>query len=295
MNPFFSNREHRRVLARGVDIPEEQPSFPLPLNEVGIGGKTVWVLLPQGRLPFEASIMVSLPATARGIHMSRMEAAVSSLHHREFPDLQAYTTELAQRVMADQRSTECSVHLDGKLPLPRQTPVSNLLSIDTVDISATTEIDGDQGTRTTIGVAICHLTACPCTLSYNQELFELRESPCPLATHSQRSRTTLEIGGHGRTAISHADLVGCLEAALHSAHDLLKRPDEAELVLKAHLQPQFAEDAVRETARGAGRMFADVLPPETMVRICSVSLESIHIHDVRCSVTSSLDEIVSLL
>lgn len=294
MRPLFPDGVHRRVLDRDIDIPEQRPSFPLALNEVGIGSKTVWVLLPQGRLPFAARIMVNLPAGVRGIHMSRMEQAVSALHEQEFADLRSYAVELARRVTEGQRGNNCSVQLTGRLPRPRQTPVSKLLSIDTVAINATAELAADDSLRTVIGAEICHLTACPCTMAYNQVLFDLMDSPCPLATHSQRSQTTLEIGGD-TGAISHADLLDCLATALHSAHDLLKRPDEAELVLKAHRQPQFAEDAVRETARVAGRMFGDRLPPKSTVRISSLSLESIHIHDVHCSLTTSLGEIVALL
>ena len=92
--------------------------------------------------------------------------------------------------------------------------------------------------------------------------------------------------------LKYDDLVSCLERALHMTQGLLKRPDEAEMVLKAHQRPQFAEDIVRETAREAGRMFKDKLLPSSEITVESLSLESIHIHNVRAVLKTNLGRIV---
>ena len=72
-----------------------------------------------------------------------------------------------------------------------------------------------------------------------------------MPTHSQRSQTWLHLRSAAQ-APAHQEMLTCLENSLHLTQDLLKRPDEAEIVLKSHIHPQFAEDAVRETARGVG-------------------------------------------
>ena len=93
MSTLIPDDTHAKVLAESVDVPEEAPSFPLPLKKVGISGKTVWVRLAGnrgGHLPFRAKILVDLDGTRRGIHMSRIEQAITSLHGREFPTLAAY-------------------------------------------------------------------------------------------------------------------------------------------------------------------------------------------------------------
>ena len=81
---------------------------------------------------------------------------------------------------------------------------------------------------------------------------------------------------------------------LHVSQDLLKRPDETELVLKAHRRPQFAEDTVREVAKAAGNKFKDTLPPDTEIQVKTLSLESIHIHDVECYLDTRLGEILAI-
>lgn len=291
----FTAADHERVLATGSDVPEERPSVSLPLSEVGISGKTVWVHLPQGVLPFVAAMHVDLSATRRGIHMSRLEEAMTDLHQRRFDDLRAYGLELARIMLERQQATRSAVMLHGKLPLLRETTVSGRTSLDTIEISATIEVERQGLTvceQVMIGAGIYHITACPCTQEYNRVLFGERAGESPQPTHSQRSFTTLAVATTG-AAPGYDDLVACLAAALHATQDLLKRPDEAEIVLQSHLHPQFAEDAVREVAQEAGRTFGGRLPATARVVIESLSQESIHIHDVRCRLDTTIGAIMA--
>jgi len=303
LNTFFSQDEHRRVLDSGVDVPEERPSFALPLDQIGISGKTVWVLFKDehgSRLPFAAEILINLPADVRGIHMSRIEQAISDLHNQQFVDLRDYALDLGGKILDGQRASACSIGLQGQVPLLQRTPISEMVSIDTVEVSVRAQFhDNKTGASpmVMVGATLCHLTACPCTLAYNQVLFNQENSPCPPATHSQRSKTSLLIEScldFTPPVPSFDELINCLSSALHVSRDLLKRPDETELILQAHRQPQFVEDVVRETAREVGVQFGGRLPAATRVIIKSLSLESIHIHDVTCRLDTSLKEILTV-
>ena len=205
---------------------------------------------------------------------------------------------LAEKVLDAQNASRISVILNGLMPLIQKTPVSRLNSIDSLDVSYSINLqktDSQISQNVTIGAAIHHLTACPCTLNYNQVLFDRHNDPWPQATHSQRSRTELLVSPPAQDMLpTYKELVTVLDEALHLSQDLLKRPDETELVLKAHNNPQFAEDTVREVARTAGEKFKNDLPPETGIKINSTSLESIHIHDVECSLEISLGEIIAI-
>lgn len=297
MKPSISSQDHARVLAEGIDIPRQQPSFALPLPEVGICGKTVWVRLPEGLMPFSARLEVNLAAEIRGIHMSRMEEVVAALHDREFADLREYGLQLGREMMARQGASSGRVRLVGQLPLIRTARVSGRQSVDSIAVSLDLKLAGqgeEMKSVAVLGVGVAHITACPCTQAYNQTLFRKEGEECPLPTHSQRSQTTLSLQSAGLSP-SIAELLACLEEALHVTQDLLKRTDEAQLVYTSHSLPQFAEDAVREVARRAGERFGRVLPPGTLVVIESLSLESIHIHDVCCRLETTLAEIVNHL
>lgn len=294
MKPSISPQDHARVLAEGLDIPQQQPSFALPLPEVGICGKTVWVRLPEGLIPFTARLEVNLAAEVRGIHMSRMEEVIAALYDREFSDLREYGARLGREMMARQGASHGRVRLAGQLPLIRTARVSGRQSVDSIALSLDLKLvkQGEEiKSLAMFGVGVAHITACPCTQAYNQTLFRKEGEECPLPTHSQRSQTTLSVQSAGLSP-SIAELLACLEEALHVTQDLLKRTDEAQLVYASHSLPQFAEDAVREVARRTGERFGGALPPETLVTIESLSLESIHIHDVCCRLETPLAEIV---
>jgi GTP cyclohydrolase-4 len=295
--PVISLSEHRRVIAEARDVPEEVPSFRMALSEVGISGKTVWIRLREGHLPFQAAVGVALPRDVRGIHMSRIEEAISQLHERFFPDPRHYAAELSRLVLGRQLGDTAWVRLVGKIPLLRRTSVSGRSSVDAVEISAEAEASrSDDGVcvKTVIGARVSHMTACPCTQVYNGALFPGSSGHLPPPTHSQRSVTALSVEEY-RGSPSYGEILDCLEAALHVTQDLMKRPDEAEMVLKAHREPQFVEDTTRGVAREIGLRFGVRLPADARIIIETLSLESIHIHDVRCVLRTTVGEILGAL
>ena len=300
LSSFIPEERHRFVLETCIDVPEESPSFLLPLQKVGISGKTVWVSLADnkgGHIPFTARILVNLPATRRGIHMSRIEQAITTLHDKQFTSLPEYGKLLASHVLETQKAQNVSLELFGRMPHIQQAPVSRLNSIDTIEVSFSIELKKNENETTEsvqVSAGMHHLTACPCTLSYNEVLFNRFNDPWPQATHSQRSKTELSVTTtDSRQIPDYGVLVYILHEVLHASQDLLKRPDETELVLKAHSNPQFAEDTVREIARAAGKKFDNILPPETRIQVKTLSLESIHIHDVECCLDTKLGEILA--
>ncbi len=298
LTPEFTKEEHVKVVERCEDVPETPPLFPFPINKVGITEKTVWIKLQGGLMPFEASIFVDLPPGYKGIHMSRMEQSISELFDRSFVDICEYTYLLSEKILKKQRGESVEVTVCGKIPLPHKTTISNLLSIDCADISSRTIlalIDDATSKRQATGLGLTHITACPCTQAYNRELFKNKAGAFPYPTHSQRCQTWLEVETVDDESITHEELFKCLTSCLHISQDLLKRPDEAELVLKSHREAQFAEDVVRTVAREAGIRFGQGLSNEAVIRISTKSLESIHSHNVSCILEARLGHIIKQL
>lgn len=296
-NILISKAQHQRITQNMHDVPEEPPAVKIPLSEVGISAKTVWVRLRQGCFPFEADISVNLPASFRGIHMSRIEGVISGLYNQEFEDIGCYSKQLACEILRLQRGDVATIFLTGKLPFTTQTCVSQRLSLDSVTVFVrTTATKSHENIHmvTQKGMELAHITACPCTQVYLQDVGQEQESgrSLPYPTHSQRSLTRLLIEDRLEN-IGFDDLLKCLKGGLHVVQDLLKRPDEAELVLKSHLKPQFAEDAVRDVAAQVLSSFSDKLAPDAMIEIESLSLESIHLHNVRCKLTVLFSELLN--
>jgi GTP cyclohydrolase I/GTP cyclohydrolase-4 len=81
-------------------------------------------------------------------------------------------------------------------------------------------------------------------------------------------------------AIEAKTLLGIVESAMSSEiYELMKRPDEVEVVEKAHLQPRFVEDCVREMVRMAVERFAS-FGDDAFVLARQENLETIHKHNV---------------
>ena len=293
LKPGISAARHQEALETCRDVPEMRPAFNIALDQAGISSKTVWINLPQGRLPFDAEIMVDLPGAFRGIHMSRMERAVSDLYDQSFEDIRFYSESLCRLVLSKQRGNAATVSLSGKIPQVTRTAVSGEVSTDAIEISTQTtgkRLNDEVKTSSFLGLSVTHITACPCTGEYNRAMFQ-DAAEAPLPTHSQRCITTIQAEDR-RGAVSFQDLYECLSSSLHLTQDLLKRPDEAEIVLKCHKEPQFAEDVVRQAAFVTGRRLKDLLPPDSRIRIETISLESIHLHNVKCVLDCTLGQII---
>ena len=104
----------------------------------------------------------------------------------------------------------------------------------------------------------------------------------PVATHNQRGIGTLFVGCPETcdTPIDAADLLRIVEDSMSSEiYELMKRPDEVEVVEKAHLRPRFVEDCVREMVRMAVERFAP-LGEHAFVHARQENLETIHKHNV---------------
>jgi GTP cyclohydrolase IV len=140
------------------------------------------------------------------------------------------------------------------------------------------------------------MTACPCAQEMVAERAEerLREDGftddeigrvfehVPVATHNQRGIGTLYIGCPEGCdeGIEAASLLEIVESSMSSEiYELMKRPDEVEVVEKAHRHPRFVEDCVREMIRMAVERFRH-LGDEAFVMARQENLETIHKHNV---------------
>jgi GTP cyclohydrolase-4 len=78
-----------------------------------------------------------------------------------------------------------------------------------------------------------------------------------------------------------------LNDSTHLIFDLLKRPDEHDLVVRALSKPQFTEDVGRDVSFQVCEQLSDKISLDTNVYIESVLHDSIHIHDVRTMISKS--------
>lgn len=160
---------------------------------------------------------------------------------------------------------------------------------------------GEVLVRRTIGGEAIGMTACPCAMENVREEL-LRTYPdlarpsmadLPILTHNQRTRTrlTLEIGDDEEVEAD--GLLDAIEAAQSSpTYSILKRGDEARVVLEAHRHPKFVEDVVRDLLASLPVRFP-ALSDGVAVVARTVSEESIHKYDVVAEHRTTLGELRS--
>ena len=155
------------------------------------------------------------------------------------------------------------------------------------------------------------MTACPCAQDMvasrarerlaergmEPDQIELALEVVPVATHNQRGIGTLEIGVAGTepAQLDARELLRIVESSMSSEiYELMKRSDEAAVVEKAHLQPRFVEDVVREMVRRVAEAYPR-LRGGGFVRAHQENLETIHRHSVVAERSGDLAEILAEL
>lgn len=305
--PVFSDAltaSAARVIAAmdeaGDDIPYQAPDVQIALPSVGLDRKHVPVRLadPLGSsavaIAFcNVAVRTSVPASRRGIHTSRIGNAIAESASRVYSDLQSYAMDLARHIDDAEYGGRTEVEVDGAFsylePVPGWKADKNKTSLEHLMLHASVRLDDGRPTMSA-GLSINHITACPCVQqTYKHALLEAKgdvhqalEVVGPLLTHSQRCRTRVELCElHGTLSIR--ELLEALDASVYRVQNTLPREHELLLVYRAHREPQFIEDAMRQVVAAIGKTFAAKFPRAT-VRVDSISFESIHDYDIRADI-----------
>ena len=262
----------------------------------------------------ELECFVDLNPQQAGVHMSRFEEVVNEaiddvvLH--ESLRAEGLAGHIAERIRERQDGLRAEVRIAARYPETVPTPVSGL---DTQEIYTLfgTAVASDRGTRTLTGVEAHGMTACPCAQGllesnarerlvadgFTDDEVERIFDAVPVATHNQRGIGSLHIGRPEgvEDVIDARDLLKIVEGSMSSEiYELMKRSDEAAVVEKAHRNPRFVEDVVREMIRRVAHAYPH-LREEGFVLARQENLETIHRHSVVAERSGRLSEILDEL
>ncbi|PIE55543.1 MAG: 2-amino-4-hydroxy-6-hydroxymethyldihydropteridine pyrophosphokinase [Dethiosulfovibrio peptidovorans] len=291
------------------DVQKSAPDVPLFLGRVGVTGLERIIRLEHGGKVslFYATmdLFADLEARRAGVHMSRfseiLEDVADSVVGEAAPDIETLASQLASLVADRQEALRAEVRIKARFPLKKHTPISGRESQEIYRFIGIAACFGST-CRTVSGVEVDGLTVCPCaqemirshskellmSQGYDQDEAERIVAILPLASHNQRGRATLMIGGGTVWAES---LVHLAEASMSSEiYELLKRPDEFFVVNKAHANPRFVEDVVREILRNVMEISPE-LPDDAFVLARQENFESIHRHNAFAERTALLGDL----
>jgi GTP cyclohydrolase IV len=292
-----------QIALPGGDVQARRPSTQLSLSRVGVTGveKVIRIRSDGTEQLFYAELecFVDLGPQQKGAHMSRFEEVVNEAIDEvilgEAFKAETLAAHIAERVRDRQAGCRAEVTIAARYPEHKPAPVSGTPTQEIYTLFGSA-VASSRGTRRLVGVEAQGMTACPCAQEMvmersherlrddgftDDEIARVFEA-VPVATHNQRGIGTLHIGcPEGCTeALEAESLLQIVESAMSSEiYELMKRPDEVEVVEKAHMHPRFVEDCVREMVRMATERFA-VLGDNAFVSARQENLETIHKHNV---------------
>jgi len=274
------------------------------LTRVGIKGlrKPVIINRPghDGVLQPEINLYVDLPSTLKGSHMSRNVEIICEMVDESirnpYPGLETVcgniTKELLER---HEYASVAEIDMKADYFLERLSP-SGKKSMELFTLMASALAKRGEAVTRTIGVEVIGMTACPCAMETTRALLaekheETDFSKFPTITHNQRNISSLTFEFNDDSQIEADDLIDIVEGSLSSpTHEILKRGDEGLVVLKAHENPKFVEDVVRDILREVMNRYPH-FSDSTIVTVRSESEESIHKHSAFAERVTNLGEL----
>ena len=249
---------------------------PVIVRREGVG-KTL-----NNSLNCSVDIYVDLPGSQKGSHMSRNVEVLNEvvLESMESPvtGIEDMAADMCKRLLVHHEYAQTAdvqvvaeYFRDSKTPLGKPT-------FESYDLLGGSHIERGGLLRKKIGVEVIGMTACPCgqqtvteMLGYSGEL--------PVMTHNQRNVCTVVLEVPEDVSVEADDLIDIVEDSFSSpTFELLKRPDEGQVIINAHKNTKFVEDVVRSVLVRIVEKFSD-LPDDVYVDVTSESEESIHKHN----------------
>ncbi len=227
-------------------------------------------------------IYVDLPGDQKGSHMSRNvevlnEIVEESVKH-PITAIEDVAADICRRLMVHHEyAQEGEVHIEAEYFRASKTPLGKD-TFESYTILSGGHIVRDGEITKMIGVEVIGMTACPCGQQTVTEMLEIK-SEHPVMTHNQRNVVTLMVYMPENVTVEVDDLIDLVEASFSSpTYELLKRPDEGQVIINAHSNTKFVEDVVRAVLDNFVKRYTD-LPDDVFIDVISDSEESIHKHD----------------
>jgi len=252
-------------------------------------------------------VAVDLPSGRKGSDLSRnaeiLAEIVDETVTRPVESLENACSAIAQELLHRHAyATEAAVEASAEYFL-RQGVSEEKRSFEDYTLLAEARAQRDDRGQVSIhrsvGAEAVGMTACPCAMETCRDrliqeyplLADPRLATLPMISHNQRNRTRLVFELDGAAEVEADRLIEAIEAAQSSpTYAILKRGDEAQVVLNAHRHPKFVEDVLRDLLASLPERFP-LVPDAVAVRASTVSEESIHKYNVEASHRITLGEL----
>jgi len=285
------------------DVQSLRPERRFRITRVGVKNVVKPIFVKRGdktiTLVTTIDIYVDLPPSKKGSDMSRNIEVISEIVEESVSKPCRGIENLASRIVRKVKerheyATYAEVNLHADYFLERKTPLGRK-TIERYGLLGRAKID-ENGVKKMVGVEVIGMTACPCAMETVRAIMKEKYgehliAKIPVPTHNQRNIATVMLEIPEGYEIEANDLIDIIENSMSSpTYEILKRKDEGEVVLRAHENPKFVEDVVREILHRIVEKYSE-LPGDVLVVVRSESEESIHKHNAFAERITTLGEL----
>ncbi len=247
---------------------------------------------PLGPLALDLVVdaLIDLDPSRRGAHLSRnIEALATALEGlRSAASIEALLDEAASRLLEKHPyASRALVRARTTYYVDIEVPGGELRGVEPVDVEVSVSRERGGGTLWSVTVALAGMSVCPSAASTISAMIGRPREESP--SHAQRVIVRGTVTTRGRF-VRIEDIARALASAPSApAFTLLKRDQEARLILYAFRNQKLAEDIARDALCGLARL-ARGCCPDSVVEVEVESLESIHPHNVYVRKRLSVEE-----
>jgi len=254
------------------DIQSQVDSRNLRIDAVGIKDVRypVTIMGGAGPVPTVATLTmtVSLPAIAKGTHMSRF---IEVLETQAGPLTPTRFRAMAMDMLEQLDARSGAIEMQFAYFATKAAPVSGVSSRLDYDVRWRIAVDVSGAQSFRMRVVVPATSLCPCSKEISD-----------YGAHNQRSHITIDAAMAEDMAIE--ELIAVAErSASCEVYGLLKRPDEKYVTEKAYENPKFVEDLVRDVAVALNRD-----PRVLGYAVEAENFESIHNHSAYARIVRPL-------
>jgi len=278
------------------DVQSEKPDYPLYIDRVGIRNVKRRIIIegPKGRLHYDAiiDVYVDLPASRRGIHMSRnIEAfieAVDAARLMTLPTIEKILDTVCD-ILLRKHDYASRAEVIARTTYFYEEDFLGHPSNEAADLEIKVAKTREGEVTYTVKVSLLGMTVCPCAQETYRSIEKTLSNPPP--SHAQRAKLSIAVTTKG----AFIRLERLIDAARKSFSSptvsILKRYDEYRLVKYAFQHPKFVEDVARAALINLYEVLKGKVPGDSIVEVEVVSYESIHPHDAYAHAKMSFEQL----
>jgi GTP cyclohydrolase-4 len=283
------------------DVQNRKNETGFKLTKVGVTGvrKLVHVARPNSDGPNEPlictiDVFVDLPADQKGSHMSRnlevIREIVTESTCKPVTGIEDLAVNISRMLLKKHEyATTANVNIEAEYFKGNVTPHGKT-TIEVYKLLGRAVNSRENGISKTLGVQCIGMTACPCAQENVAQTLGCSKE-WPVITHNQRNVCTVIMTMGDTSTVEADDLIDIVNDSFSSpTFELLKRDDEAAVVINAHENPRFVEDMVRIVLKKIVDAYPG-LPDDVEITVRSESEESIHKHNAFAERTAMMQEL----